>query len=122
MTVQIHLPKSKWTKDNVVNYILACRADEGLPIFKTRFGGLPLESDGKKAVMAICWGGHELVSSKAFVDVPEEDLKLIEESVSDWRKLIEKYGTEEEKKKALSGGIYIRGVKLPKFGYLIEKY
>ena len=114
--VTTHLPKVKWTRDNLVRFILGCRRDKGLPIFKTKFAGFQFEVDNKPAVMAVCWAGQDMWGSQMFVDVPKEDIKLIEEGTGDWRRLIEKYGTPEEIKMAKSGFILIRSVKLPAIG------
>mgnify|MGYP000144318727 CR=1 FL=1 len=97
---------------NVTKFILACRRDEGIPMFKTRFAGQRFIGNG---VLAICWGGHDKVGSVLFTNVPKEDLELIEESIGDWRKLLRKYGTPEELEEAESYGIYLKGYKLPKF-------
>ncbi|HEX68392.1 MAG TPA: hypothetical protein ENG13_04940 [bacterium] len=96
---------------DVKKFILACRRDEGIPMFKTRFAGQRFWGNG---VLAVCWGGHDNVESKFFYGVPKEDLELIEESIGDWRKLLRKYGTPEELEEAESYGIYLKGYKLPR--------
>ena len=103
----------EWNKENVVSFIMFCRRMEGIPQFVSRFAGRKLTMGGKPAVLARCWGGRGPEFSRYFKNVPEEDFKLIEESVGDWRKLLEKYAPEKlyEAKKY---GIYIPGFKLPK--------
>ena len=103
-----------WDKKKVVDWILSCRRDEGVPMFKTKFGGVRFKVDGEPATMAICWGGLDGAPSVMFTKVPESDIKLIEEGIGDWRKILSKYGTESDIEKALSYGIYIKGSKLPR--------
>jgi hypothetical protein len=112
--ITTHLPFEEWEPRKVVEWILACRKDEGIPMFKSRFAGVPFKIDKENAVMSICWAGHDGVGSIMFKNVPESDLKLIEEGVGDWRKLITKYGSSKEIEEAESYGIYIKGYKLPR--------
>lgn len=105
----------KWNPKTVTEWILACRRDEGIPMFKTKFAGLQFSIKNKPAVLAVCWGGHDTAPSVMFTHVPHNDLKLIEEGIGDWRRLIEKYGTEEEKREAFKYGVRLKGFKLPRF-------
>jgi len=105
----------KWEPKKVVEWIVACRKDYGVPMFKSHYARLHYQVKGKPAVLAICWGGYDGTPSVMFTDVPKEDLELIEESIGDWRKLLRKYGTPEELEEAESYGIYLKGYKLPKF-------
>ena len=109
-------PTEKWNPRTVVDWILACRADEGIPMFKTGYAGLKFAVANKPAVLGICWGGRNTAPSVLFTHVPHDDLELIEEGIGDWRKLIDKYGSEKEKREALKYGIYLKGFKLPRFG------
>jgi hypothetical protein len=104
----------EWEPRKVVEWILACRKDEGIPMFKSKFAGVHFQVEGKPAVMGVCWAGRDGVGMVMFKDVPESDVRLIEEGVGDWRKLIEKYGSREEIEKAESYGIFIKGFKLPR--------
>jgi len=108
------LPKEKWTPSSVKEFILACRRDEGIPMFKTKYGGIPFMIDHSNAVIAICWAGRDAVDSKVFTDVPGEDLKLLEEGYGDWRRILHKYGTAEEIAEAKRYGIYVSSWRLPK--------
>ena len=112
--VKGHLGIEEWNPENVVKFILACRRQEGIPTFTTRFAGARFKFDSTNAVLAKCWGGKKEEISTYFYKVPEEDLKLIEESVGDWRKLLDKYGTEAQKSEAERYGIYLKGFKLPR--------
>jgi len=102
----------KWSPKNVVNWIVACRADKGIPIFKTRYAGVKFSVRNEPAVLGVCWGGEDTAPSILFTDVPEEDLKLIEEGIGDWKRLIEKYGTEKEKREVFKYGVRLK--ELPK--------
>ncbi|MHA1866363.1 MAG: hypothetical protein ACTSWZ_07645 [Candidatus Heimdallarchaeaceae archaeon] len=104
----------KWEPRKVVDWIIACRRDEGIPMFKTKFARLPFKVGGEPATMAICWSGHDGVPSVMFTHVPKNDLKLIEEGFGDWRKILTKYGTKRDIEEAEKYGIYIKGFKLPK--------
>ena len=113
--ITLHLPEKEWNKRDVIRYILGCRETEGLPIFKTKFAGLQLKADKGNAVLFICWGGRETEEpSVVFTNVPREDINFLEEGYSDWKRLLDKWATPEEKAKAMSGGIYLKGWKLPK--------
>jgi hypothetical protein len=92
--VVVHLPRYQWTPESVSDAILSCRAQAGVPIFKTKYAGEPFESPGLpgKFVMFTCWGGTGSEISRLFYGVPEEDFRLMESRVGDWRWLEEKYG------------------------------
>lgn len=104
----------EWEAKKVVNWILKCRKDEGIPMFKTKFAGLHFKVDSEPAVMAICWGGHDGVPSVIFTKVSKEDLEIIEEGIGDWRKILEKHGTKYDIEEAERYGIYLKGHKLPR--------
>jgi len=105
------MPEEILSWKSVKDFILACRRDEGIPMFKTKFAGQRFLGNG---VLAICWGGRDGVGSVFFTDVPEEDIKLLEEGIGDWRRLLNKYATKEEILEAESYGIYLKGHKLPR--------
>lgn len=113
--IKLHFPKVKWEPREVAKFIVACREDEGIPVFQTRFAGIPFEEDGKKLVLAKCNFGHDKVGSVVFEDVPKDVFKEIEERKGDWRWLLRKYGTPEEWNRATRFGVYIKSAKLPVF-------
>jgi len=61
-----------------------------------------------------CWGGKGPEITTYFYNVPEEEIKDINENVGDWHRRLERFGTEEQKKYDKMFGIYIKGYKLPK--------
>ena len=114
------LPKEKWTPSAVRDFILECRRDLGIPMFKTKYAGVPLEIDHSPVAIAICWAGEDFVDSKVFTDVPREDIKLMEEGFGDWKRLLLKYGTEKDLEEAKRYGIYVRSWRLPKIYPLVS--
>ena len=98
------LPILKWEK--VPKWIVACLADGGVPMFRPTLLGT------EPAVTGICWGGKNQVGSVRFIDIPEEDLKTIVSMTGEWRVFLEKYGTPEEKEKALE---HIVTTEIPEF-------
>jgi len=114
------LPKERWTPSAVRNFILECRRDLGIPMFKTKYANVPLTIDGKPVAIAICWAGEDFVDSRVFTDVPKEDIKLMEEGFGDWKRLLLKYGTEKDLEEAKRYGIYVRSWRLPKIYPLIS--
>lgn len=110
----------KWSPETVREFILGCRKDEGIPMFKSLYAKHPILFNGKPAVLAVCWGGRgKFRDSFFFTDVPEDDLKLIEGMTGDWRFLIRKYGTKKDVIEAESHGVYIPGYDV--FIHLKEK-
>jgi len=99
----------EWKPEKVVDFILACRRDEGIPVFVTRFGKVRLGG-----VLAKCMFGHDGVKSRFFINVPAKEIENLEKSVGDWRVLINKYGKPREIEEAFKYGIHIKGFKLPK--------
>ena len=86
----------------IKEFILKCRRDEGIPMFKTKFAGKTFENK----VLAVCWGGRDGLDSM-WIDVSPETFKFLEEGREDWIRFMEKYGTPEEIKEAYRYGIYI---------------
>ena len=106
-----NLPKEEWNVENVKKFIIGCRADEkGIPMFRTHFAGKDFEVNGKPAVLAGCWGGKEMPepTSRVFVDIPNGTFKELKERVGDWKFLIERYGTEREKRLAYESPVITR--------------
>jgi hypothetical protein len=94
MGVVVHLPRYEWTPENVTGAVTSCRAQGGVPIFMTKYAGEPFKAPGLrgKFVMFKCWGGTGPEISRLFYGVPEEDFRMMEERVGDWKWLQEKYG------------------------------
>lgn len=77
---------------NVAGFIVECANTNGIPMFRTRFGGRRFDG----LVLGICWGVRGAVPSRWFRNVPPEDLQHLEEGPGDWTWLLQKYGTEEQ--------------------------
>ncbi|MBW2672721.1 MAG: hypothetical protein JRD89_04785 [Deltaproteobacteria bacterium] len=95
MSITLHGIRYKWEKDAVVDFILSCREQGGIPIFKTRFANVSLGVDGKPAVLAVCWGGMGPELSRVFTDVPSEIREEMEKRASDWLWLLERYAPQK---------------------------
>lgn len=115
MPIRTHLPREEWNKETVKEFIMECRKDKGVPMFRTEYGGMGFKVGKSPAVQAICWAGEDLVGSRMFTDVPKKEVDFLEESFNDWRRLIKRWGTKKEIKEAQKPGIHIKGYKLPKF-------
>jgi len=95
-------------KTNIADYIVACRQDGGIPIFKTRYAEEPLRTvSGERAVLALCWAGKGSIEGKWFVNVPEEDIERMERELGDWRFLIEEYGEPDQIRKAYEAKVIL---------------
>ena len=104
----------KWSRESVVDFILECRRDEGLPMFVPDIGDVELTYKGKPAVLAKCWAGHgRAPDSVVFVDVPEEDVSFIKAGKSDWRRLLNRFAPEKMAE-ATRHGIYVHGYRIPR--------
>ena len=102
-----------WTRENVCDFIYNCRViDNGIPVFKTHYGGVPFIMDGKYYVLAVCWLGKNTPygCSKWFVDVPEDVFERLRVMKGDWKWLAEKYCSEEVKEKIFLAPIIFRMV------------
>jgi len=108
------LPKEKWTPSAVKEFILECRRDKGIPMFKTKYAGIQLSMDNHPLALAICWAGEDFVGSRVFTDVPKEDIKLMEEGFGDWKRLLNKYGSPKDLEEAKRYGIYVKSWHLPR--------
>jgi hypothetical protein len=104
-------PPRKPDGREVIDFIMRCRMDEGIPMFKHEFAGKPIY--GERAVLAVCWSGHNGATSEIIDDIPEDMLKTIKEERGVWRKILEKYAPDKLEE-AESYGIYIKGYKLPR--------
>lgn len=105
----------KWSREAVVDFIMRCRRDEGIPMFIPDMTGLELMYEGRPAVMAKCWAGRGTApDSMVFVDVPREDVEFIRAGRSDWRRLLTRFAPEKMAE-ASRYGIYIHGYRIPRF-------
>lgn len=106
----LHLPRYKYSPEQVILFIKRCLDAGGVPTFRTKFAGRPFEVEGKKAVVVMCWGGeaNKEPFSRVFYDVPEEDYQIMEKLSGEWKYLLEKYKDIDVKKleKALGGFIW----------------
>lgn len=110
--IVLHLPRFKYTPEEVILFIKRCLDANGVPTFRTKYAGRPFEVDGKRAVVVMCWGGEGLNKepfSRVFYDVPEEDYQIMEKLSGEWRYLFEKYKDIDVEKleKALAGRWFV---------------
>jgi len=79
----------KWSDDTVKVFIKGCLSDGGVPMFKNRYAGENFIVDGKPAVLGICYGGKgRWKDSQWFLDVPEEDIDVIEGMTGEWKEFL----------------------------------
>jgi len=88
-----HQPREEWNAKGVADYIMVCRQSEGIPMFRTGYGGEDFEVGGSKAVMATCWSGTD-PKSKLFVGVPEDIFTEMKMRSGDWHFLLTRYSKE----------------------------
>lgn len=109
MGIKLHLPRREFGSRSVSEFIVSCRADGGIPQFKTSYAGEEFESDSEPAVMGVCYSGGRQ-PGVVFTDVPEEEVDLMEKRSGDWRRLIREHGTpsqvEETREASLSFPTY----------------
>lgn len=83
---------------NVADWIESCIKAGFVPMFKTKYAKKSLDN----CALGVCWGAKGTVPSQWFKDIPSDDRG------SNWKLLLQKYGTEEQKKlagrKKLVGG------------------
>jgi len=94
------LPIMDWK--NVAKWITACLEDRGVPMFRPTL----LTAD-EPAVLGICWGGYNRVSSVRFINVPKEDINTIIAMTGEWKVFLNKYGTPEEKEKVKASPVVL---------------
>jgi len=89
-----------WTRENVVSFIYNCRVrDNGIPVFKTHYGGQPFVIDSSHYVLAVCWFGKNTPYGRSqwFSNVPKDLVDRMAKEKGDWRWLCDKYCTTEQK-------------------------
>jgi len=84
-------------RTHVADWIVECRKDGGLPLFRTRYGGERFDD----LVLGVCWAGRGRVEGEWFRNIPKEDLELMETKMGEWKDLVEKYGTPEQVAEAM---------------------
>ncbi|MBA7649415.1 hypothetical protein ES703_57212 [subsurface metagenome] len=89
---------------NVADWIVVCRVDGGLPMFKTRFAG---ERYPEGHVLAVCWAGRGLIEGQWFKDVPSEDVELMESKHGEWKDILGDRGTSEQVEKAMKSPLIL---------------
>jgi len=97
-----------WTKENVCRFIYRRRVlDNGLPVFKTHYAGMPFIIDGNYYVLAVCWLGKNTPygESQWFGPVPKDVVDMLRVRKGDWKWLTEEYCSEEIKRKVYEAPI-----------------
>jgi hypothetical protein len=80
--IELHVPRKKWSPEEVKSFVVACRTQGGVPMFRTRYAGERFRGDG---VMAICYAGPLMTT--VFEDVPPEEIEKMEKMVGEWKLL-----------------------------------
>ncbi|MBA7503755.1 hypothetical protein ES706_02376 [subsurface metagenome] len=89
---------------NVTDWIVACRVDGGLPLFKTRFAG---ERYPEGHVLAVCWAGRGLIEGQWFNDVPREDIEMMESKHGEWKDILRERGTSGQVDRAMKAPLIL---------------
>jgi len=83
----------------LVAYVKKCLLLGGLPLIRTRYGGIPLEENDKIGVIALCYApllAKRVETLDIYVDKKSEDWKYlwkhIDTYLGDWREIIGRYG------------------------------
>jgi len=93
--VVTHLQRQSWNRVTVTDFIVSCREQGGVPMFRTRFAGLPYETpEGKEAAVAVCWGGVGPEISTAFTELPRDVVETLSRRRTQWDWLLALYGGE----------------------------
>lgn len=77
-------------QENIGDYIEKCRADGGVPGFRTDYADT--EWGEKGFALGVCMGGKGAIEGQWFKDVPKEDVAIMKRETGEWRKFREKYG------------------------------
>jgi len=94
--------------ENVVDWILRCRKEEGgIPIFKTGFAKRPFKDDDTYYVLGICWLGTDIIQSQWFKNVPKSDFKHMRENHDDYIYILKKYGSPKDLTEAIKAEVVV---------------
>jgi len=83
-------PRTKWTAEQVVEFIKGCRESGGIPFFFTGYSG-DFVVDMEPAVKASCLGGVDSPRGGIFTHVPEETFDTIKKRSGDWHFLVTRH-------------------------------
>ena len=79
----------------VIKWIAQCRVEDGgIPSFRTGFAGKPFKQDSTFFVKGVCFLGSNLVESRDFKGVPQDDFNHLQTHSDDWMYLMKKYAPE----------------------------
>ena len=95
-------------KENVVDWIMACRLDDGgIPYFRTGFAKRPFKANSTFFAQGICYLGANMIDSRFFRDVPPEDFKHMAERHDDYLYILEKYGSKKLVNRAIRASVVV---------------
>lgn len=91
------LPEADF-REHVVEWIEKCRKARGIPMFRTKYGGVEfLDREGRPMMLGVCWMRSDEVPSTWFYNVPEKAYEIAENYLGEWRWFLWKYGGGEER-------------------------
>lgn len=92
-----HLEKVDF-ETNVAPWIERCREAGGIPMFRTKYGGISfLDEKGRPMLMGVCWMRSDEVPSVWFQNVPKEAYDKAVNYLGEWRWFLWKYGGGEKR-------------------------
>jgi len=62
----------EWNAENITKFILACRKQEGIPIFMTHYAGVHFKHNAENAALGKCFAGRGPEMTTWFKGVPEK--------------------------------------------------
>ena len=97
----VHLPAEKFRYSKLLEFVIRCRENRGIPLFRTRYASVPIYHKDKRAIYVVCWGASDKVRSTAFYDVPEEVVSTMESMKGEWKWILAESLIPEEVKERL---------------------
>lgn len=96
--IKPNLPVIEWNTRKVCNWMAEVRSVGGIPIFKTKYGGVPFEKNGEKCVLGVGWDTKGKATSVWICGIPENLYNELAEKPADFLTLYKMCPTDIKKK------------------------